>query len=213
MFSAVRAQLSLGYNAGVFKNKLQFFEILNHEYGLQSQGEKFMYNIPLHGLNIGFPLLKDKDRDNIMMEYQYAVKATKSNAVVLDTTSMLLNQYKIRIGTHSIIFSRPFKQWKIGAGMDFSFIKIRRRAFEEGENPSVLLFGEKMFFNSVTFGATFFFSYRPKKMKFLEIRPYFNWHAIKKMELIRYELSPMPVSFKFTNAGINVNLLISKKKK
>lgn len=213
IFSAVRAQLSLGYNAGVFNNKLQFFEILNHEYGLQSQGEKFMYNRPLHGVNIGFPLFQDKSRDNIMMEYQFSVKATKSNAVVLDTTSVLLDQYKIRLATHSLFFSRPFKQWKVGAGMDFSIIKIKRRKIEEGENPIDFIFGQKMFNNSFTFGATFFVSYRPKKMKYLEIRPYYNWHAIKEMELIREEMLPMPVSFKFSNIGINVNLLISKKKK
>jgi hypothetical protein len=210
---SINAQLAIGYNAGVFQNKLSYFEMLNYENGLRNNGEKFIYSPLLHGLHVGFPLIRDKNKDNMMMEYTYSIKGTKSNLAKIDTSSSFESQYKIRIATHSIIFSRPIKQWKIGAGLDFSFIRLRKNAIVDESNPESPFKWKPLFQTGVNFGGTIFFSYRPKKVNFIEFRPFYNWHAIKKMELIREGQSLYPVAFKFSNVGLNVNVLISKRKK
>jgi hypothetical protein len=65
---SLHAQLAIGYNAGVFQSKLKYFEMLNYENGLRNNGEKFIYSPLLHGLHVGFPLIRDKNKDNMMME-------------------------------------------------------------------------------------------------------------------------------------------------
>jgi hypothetical protein len=210
---SIHAQLAIGYNAGVFQNELKYFEILNYENGLRNEGEIFIYKPLLHGLHVGIPLLRAGDKEDgfFTMEYAYSVKGTRSNLAVINNDPITKAQYKIRIATHSVIFAVGREQWKIGFGIDGSVIRTKKFKIVGESKPDSPLKWDKFFENELNVGGTIFISYRPEKVRFIEFRPYYNWQPMMKMDLAN--LSYYSVAIKFSNVGLNVNVLISKREK
>lgn len=214
IYTIVDAQISLGYNVGMFREKLKFFEQVDYEYRLKYNGQRCMYFPVLHGITLGAPIIKGEGMEGMCMEYYYTVKGTKSNRIDVDTNTV--HQYKIRLATHSMGFVYSWENFRAGFAFDISFARIKRRRGYPDDLIEKMFAWEQMFisriFDGFCFGGTFYSVYRPPSAQRIEIRPYFNWVALKTLESYSQNALVGEIRvFRFTNFGINVNLLLRKR--
>lgn len=189
----------IGYNFGMYTQKLKYFERINYEYKLAGGTEdKFMYNPLLRGMHFGFGFFPEK----IEIEFVFSTKKTKSNEVINPITGKI-NQYKIKHNSFEMTFRYQHKKLFYGISIGGTHHIVKKKNYmpgDETQNKWQAYFSHNLNF-SISY--TFHISYRP--VKFLEFRPYIQFMGLENFlsenNIYYYVMS-------FNNLGININFIL-----